>query len=61
MRIAPRLLVATPQWHVVLSYSGLTAGPHVIEVRPPHQKNASSTGYAVVVDAFAGYVDLLPQ
>ena len=54
------LYAATQQWQVLLSYSGLTAGTHRIEIRPTHTKNASSSGFGVVVDAFTGFIDALP-
>lgn len=54
------LYAATQQWQVPLSYSGLTAGTHRVEIRPTHTKNASSTGFGVVVDAFSGFIDALP-
>ena len=54
------LYAATQQWQVLLSYSGLTYGTHRIQIRPTHTKNASSTGFGVVVDAFTGSIGPLP-
>jgi len=44
----------TQQWKHSLYYRGLANTNHTIEVRPEHIKNANSTGYGVVVDAFTG-------
>jgi predicted outer membrane repeat protein len=44
----------TQQWKHSLYYRDLANTNHTIEVRPEHIKNASSTGYGVVVDAFTG-------
>jgi len=33
----------------------LANGFHTIEILPTHTKNASSSGYGVVLDAFEGY------
>jgi len=49
------LYAPTQQWQYEIGYSGLTNGFHVIDVRPTHAKNASSSGYGVVVDAFKGF------
>ena len=48
------LYAPTVQWQVAQSYSGLSAGPHTIEIRPLHTRNPSATGYLVPVDAFSG-------
>jgi len=48
------LYSATQQWQYLVSYSGLSNANHTIEIRPSHTKNASSSGYGVVVDAFKG-------
>jgi predicted outer membrane repeat protein len=50
----------TQQWKHGLYYSGLANANHTIEVRPAHIKNASSSGYGVVVDAFTGPFTALP-
>ncbi len=50
----------TAQWKYGASYSGLTNANHTIEIRPTHGKNASSTGYNMVVDAFSGPFTPLP-
>ena len=49
------LYAPTQQWQYNIGYSGLANGFHVIDVRPTHTKNASSSGYGVVVDAFKGF------
>ncbi len=54
------LYAAAQEWRYGFSYSGLTAANHTIEIQPTHTKNASSSGYAVVVDAFSGPITALP-
>jgi uncharacterized delta-60 repeat protein len=54
------LYAASQQWQYGIQYSGLANANHTIEVRPTHTKNASSTGYNVVVDAFSGWFTALP-
>ena len=54
------LYSATPQWQYGFQYSGLSNANHTIEIRPTHTKNASSSGYGVVVDAFSGWFTALP-
>src|SRR5438034_9698399 len=49
------LYAQTQQWQYKIGYSGLDNGFHMIDVRPTHTKNASSSGYGVVVDAFKGF------
>jgi hypothetical protein len=55
------LYTATQHWLYPLSYNGLTIGTHTIEIRPTGTKNASSSGFGVVVDAFTGRIDALPS
>jgi hypothetical protein len=54
------LYAATQQWKYGFQFAGLTNANHTIEIRPTHTKNASSTGYNVVVDAFSGWFTALP-
>ena len=54
------LYAAMQQWQYGLQYSGLSNANHTIEIRPTHTKNASSSGYGVVVDAFTGWFTALP-
>jgi hypothetical protein len=54
------LYAATQQWQVALTYGGLSASTHTIEIRPTHTKDPASSGYGVVVDAFTGRIDALP-
>ena len=42
----------TPQYQVVLEKTGLSPGNHTIRIEVSGQKNASSTGYAIDIDAF---------
>jgi predicted outer membrane repeat protein len=49
------LYAPTQQWQYKIGYSGLANGFHVIDVLPAHTKNASSSGYGVVVDAFQAF------
>ncbi len=42
----------TAQWRVAFAYSGLTAGPHTLDVRVLRSKNPSATGFKVAIDAF---------
>lgn len=48
---------ATQVWQYQQSYTGLGAGNHTITVKVLGQKNSASSGYGVVVDAFAVKVD----
>lgn len=48
---------ATQVWQHQQGYTGLGAGSHTITIKVLGQKNASSTGYGVVVDAFAVKLD----
>ena len=50
------LYAPTQQWQYKIGYSGLANGFHMIDVRPTHTKNASSSGYGVVVDAFQAFL-----
>ncbi|RJX22064.1 MAG: hypothetical protein C4570_01785 [Ammonifex sp.] len=43
---------ATQVWQHLISFTGLASGSHTIAIVALRQKNASSTGYGVVVDAF---------
>jgi predicted outer membrane repeat protein len=54
------LYSGTQQWQFPLTYSGLSATDHTIEVRPTHAKNPNSKGYSVVIDAFTGPFVPLP-
>lgn len=54
------LYAATQQWLHGMTYGGLAASAHTIQIRPKHTRNASSSGYGVVVDAFSGQIDVLP-
>jgi YD repeat-containing protein len=42
----------TPQYQVVLQKTGLTPGTHTIAIEVSGQKNPSSTGYYINIDAF---------
>jgi hypothetical protein len=46
------LYSATEQWQVAISFGGLSAGTHTIEVRVLGTKNTLSTGTWVALDAF---------
>ncbi len=46
------LYQATPGWQTVMSFNGLSAGAHTIEVRTLGTKRAISKGTTVIVDAF---------
>ncbi len=48
------LFAPTQEWQVKRSYSGLSAGPHTIQIKVLGTKNAKSKGKLVVVDAFSG-------
>ena len=48
------LYAPTQQWKYKINYP-LANGFHTIEILPTHTKNASSSGYGVVLDAFEGY------
>jgi hypothetical protein len=54
--ISPNLDLYAPnqQWQHKIVYSGLANGPHILDIQPTHTKNASSSGYGVVLDAFEG-------
>jgi hypothetical protein len=54
------LYAATQQWLYPVAYTGFASGTHTIEIRPTGTKNASSSGFGVVVDAFSGRIDALP-
>ena len=49
------LYAPTQQWQYKVGITGLANGPHTIEIDSTHTKNASSSGYGVVVDAFKGF------
>lgn len=51
------LYSASAIWQVPIIYSGLAPGNHRIVVKVLRQKNASSSGYNIVTDAFATKVD----
>lgn len=54
------LYAAGAQWQYWQKYSGLTNANHTIEIHSTHTKNAGSSGYGVVVDAFTGPFTALP-
>lgn len=43
---------STPHYQVVLQKTGLSAGNHTLRIEVSGQKNASSTGYYIDIDAF---------
>lgn len=43
------------QWQYKVGVTGLSNGPHIIDILPTHTKNASSNGYGIVLDAFETY------
>jgi predicted outer membrane repeat protein len=45
------LYAPAQQWQYKVGFTGLSNGPHVMDLLPTHTKNASSSGYGVVVDA----------
>ena len=49
------------QWQFPIALTGLSRGTHTIEIRPKHVKNASSSGYGIIVDAFRGLIDRMPS
>lgn len=51
------LYSATQDWQHAITFDGLAPGDHTIVVKVLRQKNASSSGYGVVVDAFSVKVD----
>jgi hypothetical protein len=48
------LYAPNQQWQYAVEVSGLSNGFHTITIRPTHTKNANSSGYGVVLDAFEG-------
>jgi hypothetical protein len=48
------LYSAKQQWQVAISFTGLSAAQHTIEIEPLGTKNSASKGTGVVVDAFRG-------
>ena len=48
----------TQQWQVALTYGGLSAGQHTIDIQPLGAKNPASAGTDVVVDAFSGPITM---
>lgn len=42
----------SPQWQVVLQKIGSTSGTHTLSIEVSGQKNSSSTGYFIDIDAF---------
>ena len=49
------LYAPTQEWQYKMGYSGLTNGPHIIDIEPTHTKNAGSRGFGVVLDAFEAF------
>jgi hypothetical protein len=49
------LYAPTQQWQYKVGFTGLPNAPHVIDISPAHTKNASSSGYGVVMDALETY------
>ena len=45
------LYAPSQQWRHKIVYSGLANSPHILDIQPTHSKNASSSGYGVVLDA----------
>jgi hypothetical protein len=50
------LYASSQQWQFALSFNSLGGGQHTIQVIPTGTKNPSSSGKAVVVDAFRGNI-----
>ena len=53
--IAPLQRTLVPDetaWDSLISYTGLSAGPHTIVIQALGQKNTAATGKSVVVDGF---------
>ncbi len=52
LKVTVDLYAPTQQWQVVKTYSGLSAGPHLLQIKVLGTKQAASTGTQIVVDAF---------
>lgn len=52
------LYASGQQWKAAISFAGLSAGGHTIEIKVLGQKNAASSGKTVIVDGFRGPVTL---
>jgi hypothetical protein len=52
------LYAPTQQWQYKIGIKGLVNGPHTIEIQPTHTKNASSSGFGVVLDAFEAFAPI---